>query len=423
MKISKTLEVKAHAEFGASSSDRWLNCPGSIQLIKRAPPQADSPYAAEGTKAHSCLEFLLKNQKNITAATKIAMKAYPREMIEHALDAIQYINSRMNQSKDSYLMVETKVDASHFTCPGQFGTLDVAIVREFDHLIVMDYKYGAGVAVDPAENSQLIYYALGLAHLYHYNFATVEIIVIQPRAHHESGETIRVWNTTMDALILWEEKFRKGVMLAKIEAASIQAGKWCKFCPAAVICPAIKNQSLKQARVAFQDDTGVIVAPEPRQIAVEHLGTVLTGIDHLETWIKRVREYAQAELERGRKIEGWKIVQRRSTRKWVDPEEAHRAAELNLGDSAFSSPTLLSPAQLEKRVQGNPDYIRRWVNARTTFVSSGTTLVSDSDRRQAVDQMKDVFPDEIETVVPGKAKQPQKLIHVKARRNYKNYKR
>ena len=56
---------KAHAKLSASSSERWLNCPGSIALIDKAPPPRESKYALEGTTAHECMEKMLLNEMTV----------------------------------------------------------------------------------------------------------------------------------------------------------------------------------------------------------------------------------------------------------------------------------------------------------------------------------------------------------------------
>ena len=50
---------KAHSPYGGSQVYRYAACPGSVELIKRAPPQKDSVYAEEGTFAHKLAETCL----------------------------------------------------------------------------------------------------------------------------------------------------------------------------------------------------------------------------------------------------------------------------------------------------------------------------------------------------------------------------
>jgi hypothetical protein len=279
-------------------------------------------------------------------------------------------------------MAEQRVDASPFTCEGQFGTLDIAIVQEFGKLVIVDYKYGAGISVDPDCNSQLIYYALGISNQFNHNFQEVELVVIQPRAFHESGETIRTWTCSMNELISWEDKFRNGVKATEDPFARFESGKWCKFCPAATICPEIKDKAMKQAQIVFDDGAGVESVPAPHTIAIENLPTILEACDKLDSWITKVREHALHVLERGEPIAGFKLVEKRSIRKWIDPEQASKSAKRIFGDKAFSEPELLSPAQFEKACTS--ELAIKFMKERVSAVSSGVTMVHESDKRPAV---------------------------------------
>lgn len=388
-KLNKISEEKAHAEFSASGSSRWLNCPGSISLCKKAPPGRESEYAAEGTRAHTCLEFLLKNRKNLTAAKRTALKSYSLEMVEYALDAAYWIIEQIgDENEDVEFLCETKVDASPFTCEGQFGTLDAAIVRVFDRLTVIDYKYGAGVAVDPVYggdlNPQLAYYALALSYEYQHNFSEVELVVIQPRAFSESGETTRSKVFPMDQLLAWEEKFRVGVERARAPLAPLASGNWCKFCPASVICPELKEKAMRDAQIVFRDNA-VQALPEVKTLAIPDLGKALHAAEKLEKFIEALRDHAQHVLECGGEVPGWKLVQKRSTRKWIDEQDTAFRARTIYGSKAFTEPKLLSPAQMEK-ISG-----KDWVNEQVTNESSGTTVVPEDDKRPAVKPMEKIF--------------------------------
>lgn len=384
------LEEKDHAEFSASGSYRWLNCPGSIALSKQAPKLPDSPYAIEGTKAHACLEFLLKNRKSLSKAIRILRKECEKEMVDHAVDAAVWILNLYTAYPGSELLCEMQVDSSPFTCEGQFGTLDAAIVESFGRLTVIDYKYGAGVAVDPEGedgrgNPQLIYYALALSHQYAHLFSDVELIVIQPRAHHESGNTIRSAVFSMDEILAWEKVFKKGVREAKKPSAPLVQGDWCRWCPGIVICPKIKEKAFSEAQIVFDDET----VKDPSLEPIPNLAKMLGVCDMLEEWIDKVRRHAFHMAEKGHKIDGWKIVQKRAVRKWARPEKVADEAWHAFGTKAFSEPELLSPAQLEKKLKGG--HMKQWIEERTIRQSSGVTLVRESDKRLAVESAKDVF--------------------------------
>jgi len=394
--VKKISEEKAHATYSASGSLRWLNCPGSIALCATAPEPPESEYAAEGTRAHSCLELLLKNRTNLTAAKRLALKTYPLDMVEYALDAVSWITE---QARHDEILCETKVDATPFTCDDQFGTLDAAIVREFDRLTVIDYKYGAGLAVEPTFegdcNPQLAFYALGISHQYHHNFSEVELVIIQPRAFHHSGETTRSEVFTMEWLLTWDEKFREGVKRTKDPLAPLAAGSWCKFCPAALACPELKENAMRQAQIVFSDEAGVESVPEVKLMSVPDLGRALDVADRLEAFIDALRKHAEHVLKCGGEIAGWKLVDKKSPRRWIDEDAAAaEAATRHWSADAFTKPKLLSPAQLEKVICKKGIYgeaTNGFIEKHVTNASSGTTLVPDSDKRPAVKPLSKVF--------------------------------
>lgn len=395
-------DTKEHATYSASGAERWLGCPGSIKLSAKAPKQPESKWAKEGTEAHKVLEtMLICGQQTVTRND---------EMYAHAKTAFTWIKNRQREL-DAHLLVEHKVDSSPFTCPDQFGTLDAAIVQEFGTLVVVDYKYGAGIPVDPSGvdgngNPQLVYYALALSHAYDHNFSDVELVVIQPRAHHEDGP-IRTHKMSMEELLQWEHVFKEGVYETKMKDPALIPGKWCRFCPAAVICPALKNQSLKEAQVVFDDQVGLVRAPEPAHLKQQNLGRVLTACDRLEEWIEKVREYAFHQVERGHRVDGWKLVNKRATRRWRDERKAADEAKRIFGAKAFSSPELLTPAQLEKAMGQSSERLSKWLGVHTTNESSGYTLVRDEDKRPAVRPVEDVFSE-----VPARALPPTKKASV-----------
>ncbi len=391
-------QEKAHATYSASGSERWLNCPGSIKLSEKFPELPDSKYSLEGTEAHSCFEFLLKNRENLSSAMKIAYKKYPKEMVEHGSDAVAWVLEQarlaeIRSGEEPEILCETQVDSSSYTTEGQFGTLDAAVVEHFGRLVVVDYKYGAGIVVDPegeeeCGNPQLVYYALGVAAQYDFMFEEVELTVIQPRAFHPSGETIRTFKMPIEDLEAWIPVFQKGVRRTMKDKPKLKAGSWCKYCPAGVGCPELKDESFKSAQLAFSDTKGLRASPEPRMIPGENLGTMLEAAEKIEEWISKLREHALHLLQQGKKVPGWKLVEKRATRKWTSLEITMAEATRDFGRKAFHPPELLSPNQLgEALKKENPKSkkkIDEWIESRVSRESSGNTMARDTDRRPEV---------------------------------------
>jgi hypothetical protein len=102
----------------------------------------------------------------------------------------------------------------------------------------------------------------------------------------------------------------------------------------------------------------------------------------LEAYIKQVREFAYGEAEHGRCPPGWKLVQKRATRRWRDEHSALQLLSEKFKLSApelCEEPKLKSPAQVEKLLaKGARGALTDLVSAE----SSGFTLAPESDPRE-----------------------------------------
>lgn len=395
------MNTKTHSKYSASASERFVECPGSIQLSEKAPPQVESSYAKEGTDAHTCLEELLKvGPEGVRKAYARLQKKYPKEMLGHAADAAIEIFTKLNRAglKTDSLLVEQKLSLS-FIDADFGGTCDAAIVEEFGRLEVIDFKYGAGVAVEPEDNYQLMAYASAIAHQHDYNFAEVALTIIQPRAFHENGTT-RTWVTSINTLRQVENIFQSAIEESKMPGATLRAGDHCRWCPAAAICPEISSNSIKDAQMEFDDTStpAVLETVVPKSLSPDKISKALFAVDKIEIWADALREHAFDLVKSGTKIPGWKMVAKRSTRKYLDPIKVEAEAKKKFGAKAFSVPELLSPAQLEK-VAGKP-----WIKARVTDYSPGFTLAPLKDKRPEVSPALDFDEVPLDTKSKPKAK-------------------
>lgn len=197
-----------------------------------------------------------------------------------------------------------------------FGTNDASVVLPFDHVSVFDYKHGQGAVVEVEDNEQEMYYALGIAHDLDWAFDTLDLVIVQPRARHEDGK-VRRWSTNKAALREFEARLREAAVATERADAPLAAGDWCQFCPAAPVCPALREQAFVQAGVDFDDDTGEMTAatsgPEDSD---EDLALRMRAIKLLDVFIKSTETEA---LRRLRETPGGvapfgKLVRKRSNR-------------------------------------------------------------------------------------------------------------
>ena len=116
------------------------------------------------------------------------------------------------------------------------------------------------------------------------------------------------------------------------------------------------------------------------------LEVALALATELEPWVKNVKSFAHEMLEKGAEIEGWKLVQKRATRGWIDPEattdKLKASRKFKMDD--YSDIKLKSPPQLEKVCKAKGVDFNDTFGEMVVSRSSGTTLAPESDKREAV---------------------------------------
>ncbi len=250
---------RKHAKFAPSASHRWLKCRGSIKLCEKAPPERFNPAAAEGTTAHECLEFVSRKSPivGLKAVKKLALERWPEAMVFHALRSWDTICELQPPSTSSQLLIESRVRLS----PEVYGSLDHAWVEPWGELIVMDYKYGMHVVLPKdqetgEENSQLLCYATALAKTHDWEFETVKLAIIQPRAWDETETPLTIAETRIKRLREFEREVKDAVAEALSPNAKLVYGEeHCRWCPAKSFCPAFEAGQSDPSQLAFDIET------------------------------------------------------------------------------------------------------------------------------------------------------------------------
>ena len=50
---------------GGSTAKRVINCPGSVRLVQKMPPQPSSKYADQGTLLHNAMDAILSSRADV----------------------------------------------------------------------------------------------------------------------------------------------------------------------------------------------------------------------------------------------------------------------------------------------------------------------------------------------------------------------
>jgi hypothetical protein len=378
---------KQHAELGASSASRWMNCPGSVTLQKEAPKGEASIHAREGTAAHALAELAL--QKAVPAATFIGTTVEGFEVDQEMADYVQiyvaHCISGMQLSEQYW--IEKRFNLAPINPPApMFGTGDFISLDGFRTLNIVDLKYGRGVIVEVKDNPQLMYYALGgmlavEAEIGYGHIDEIVLTIVQPRVDHPDG-IIRSFGLDYEEVLAFAVELLERAHAALQPDAPRVPGPWCRWCRAAAICPEKAQESLALATMEF----GVVEQdgpPAPETLSPDELSWVMERLPLLEEWASQVRQYATHLLEKGGSLDGFKLVQKRGYRRWVDEGALHGWADMvGLEDEHLFEKKLRSVAQLEKVLKRFGESIPKELITKT---SSGVTLVPADDKRPAVD--------------------------------------
>lgn len=360
--------MAAHAKLSPSAAKRWGNCPGSVALCATLPKvRRTSKYAAEGTLAHELAEALVTGAVDAMAlqarvGTVAKVEGFDIEVIQEMVDgaieyrdAIEEAKARLTGHADIHAKAEVKACASSVD-PDLWGTADHALFQKGNLLFIHDYKFGRGV-VEAEENEQLLTYAVGVMDtLAGWVFNKVVLCIVQPRAGHEDG-TVRYWEVTPQFVADWRDSWLKPAVAATREpGAKLCAGDWCRFCDAKPVCPTVHQAVQAQAQVDFEM---VVPAtpkglPEARLLTVEQLGKALSWKEAVESWFVAVKEAVQEKLAAGTEVPGWKLVEGRSNRQWVDEEAAVSKFTPLIGsaEACYEPRKVLSPSKMEKKLGG-----------------------------------------------------------------------
>lgn len=337
-----------HALLSASGAHRWLECTPSAQLELQF-PQSTSEYAEEGTAAHELCELTARhwlgeiseaeyeNQRDELAKGKY----YNAEMQECANDYAKFVAEKTAAARetceDAFTALEVRVDFSKYVKDG-FGTGDCIIVSD-NVLEIIDFKYGKGVRVEAAGNPQMKLYALGAYLEYNtlFDIDSVRMTIFQPRLSGVQSSD----ETTVKELLEWAEKYVKprAKLAYKGEGEFAPSEEVCKFCRAKAQCKARADKNLK----LFDE------APDILLLTPEDAGKILEQAGDIQSWLADLESLVSSTLLAGQPVEGWKMVEGRSNRRFADELKVVAAMKsAGYDESLLYERKLITLTQMEK---------------------------------------------------------------------------
>jgi hypothetical protein len=232
------------------------------------------------------------------------------------------------------LHVEQRLSIEHITGePNAKGTSDSVILFPGE-IAVADLKGGFGkvlakkalrepmtlpngVVTHTKPNTQLVMYAdaARVEHEFFHDFQRVRIIIVQPRLSHVDEHVMEI-----DEFIGWVEWIRQQAEATRGENPVAVPGEdqcqWCKAFP----CADVTELAMREALDDFEDT--------PRVVPLHDLGRLKRLIPVFQQFCSWIDSRVRAELEAGREVDGFKLVEGdMGDRKWQDDRAAIEALD------------------------------------------------------------------------------------------------
>ena len=367
-----------HAFLSASSSHRWLECPPSAKLCA-AHPARGSPFAQQGTDAHSLAAYKLEKAlgRQVKDPTP-DLDYYDAEMADctdaYAAFVMEQLAEAKTRCQDPIVLVEQKLDFCRWV-PDGFGTGDACIVAD-DTLHVIDLKYGTGIIVDAQWNPQMMCYALGLLEAYDgiYEIKNVRMTIFQPRR-----ENISTFGLTKEQLLDWAENTLRPIAEQAWKGeGDFRAGSHCQFCGVKASCRKRAEYNLEMTRYDFD---------MPETLNGNEIAAILPRIDQMIAWGNDVKEYALEQALNGKQFPGYKIVAGRSTSRYTN-DAAVAAAVKAAGEEPYEQKLLGITAMRSMLGRKRFDEI---LGGLIEKPPGKPVLVPDSDKRPAMNIAQEDF--------------------------------
>ena len=369
--------MSAHAQLSPSSAVRWMTCPGSVRMCEGI-PDTSSDASLEGTMMHTVASHCLSRGTDAAGyvgvtdpETGLILQAEQAQAVQTYVDTVRDIC----ETTGGKLLVEQRLSIWHMTGEEDaHGTAD-AVILTMDELIVIDAKFGRGVAVDAEENPQLMMYAAAayVEHELAYDFRRVRMMIVQPRLNASPEWTIPV--TELNEFM--EEVQFSAELTRQPDAPLVPSAKGCQWCRAKATCPAITNR--------IMDDFDTVV---PETADERDLARIMANADMIEKWVKAVRAEVERRLLAGEPVPGYKLVQgKKGNRQWADPDAAEETLKsMRIKHDQMYDYKLASPTSIEKLAKAGDVGPRQWAKIQDLITQSEgqPSVAPESDKRPAL---------------------------------------
>ena len=223
--------------------------------------------------------------------------------------------------------------------------------------------------------------------------------IIQPRL-----ENISTYECSVEELLDWAETYVRPRAKLAFEGKGEQVpGDWCRFCRARTSCKACADEAMAlekeefldldvgvledeteetDATASFDPDTSVPTFKSPALLSKTDIEKMLPTLNRIESWIEAIFAYVSFEaINHGVSWDGYKVVEGRSKRQFLDTKSVVAAAE-KAGHTDIYKTELISLTEFEK-LMGKKKF-KEILGEYVVKPPGKLALVPNSDPREAV---------------------------------------
>jgi hypothetical protein len=361
-----------------SDAERWTTCTAAPQHIvdnaERIPNQ-DTEYSVEGNLAHDCAENYVLGKK--------APKGCPADMKAHARAYADFVEPFKMQEGVTEWGVEKKINL--FYMPTRHGYVDFFSLSP-KRVVIVDLKYGQGVAVYAEENKQMAIYARSLIEqnmLLAADEMQIEMHIWQPRVRE--GRTHTKWVVTWAELKQFTDEQIVAIadLIVQGKTKFQPSDKACRFCPAKTFCEP-RAQWLADGSDILQSLISDPAAELPAKdtLPLDMLAKLADRGKEFGKWLDDITEYLTAMALEGTPVPDHKIVLSKGGHlKWTDPAAAAKLLRQMFSPKELYKKTLATPKQVLDALAAKhapEDYVEA-VQALMIKPSGNPTLAPVSD--------------------------------------------
>jgi hypothetical protein len=178
---------------------------------------------------------------------------------------------------------------------------------------------------------------------------------------------------------------RPRATLAWDGAGEFVAGEHCTsgFCKARYTCAARAQHNLALAKREFTP---------PELLTVDQIAAILPRADEAIAWLQDVKTYALSQAETGHTVPGFKLVEGRANRKYVDHDQvAAKLIAAGIPAEVIYERSLLGITAMEKAL--GKKVFAELISDLVVKPQGKPTLVPDSDKRPALNSVASAAAD------------------------------